>query len=98
MALNGDAENQTNSASNEQTPLLDDNHQSDPQPDQQPEQNGHERKQTSWYVWGVFWAIVAALVLAVFIKGWIDAGSDVNVSNWVPRLVRNLSVQLISDS
>ena len=58
----------------EQTPLLD-NHQSD----QQPDQNDHERKQASWYVWRILWAIVAAIVLVVFIKGWIDAGSDVDV-------------------
>jgi hypothetical protein len=75
MAVNGDEENQT--VSNEQTPLLNDE-QSDDQADQdteEPKQVGQAR----WYIWRVFWVVVAALILAVFIKGWIDAGSDVNV-------------------
>jgi uncharacterized membrane protein YraQ (UPF0718 family) len=75
MAVNGDEENQP--VSNEQTPLLNDE-QSDDQADrdtEEPKQLG----QASWYVWRVFWVVVAALILAVFIKGWIDAGSDVNV-------------------
>lgn len=76
MAQDGDAENQTHV--NEQTPLLE-----DPQPDQQLDPNGDEpkqkQKQASWYIWRIFWAIVAAVFLAIFIKGWIDAGGDVDV-------------------
>lgn len=72
MALDRDAENQIDN--NEQTPLLND-HQSD----QQPDEDSHERKQASWYAWRIFWGIVAILILVVFIKGWIDAGADVDV-------------------
>lgn len=72
MAHDSDAENQTDI--NEQTSLLNDH-----QTDQQLDPKGHDQKQTSWYVWRVFWAIVVAIVLAVFIKGWIDAGGDVDV-------------------
>jgi hypothetical protein len=80
MAQDGDAENQTNT-NNEQTPLLED-HQSDQQPDQnEPEPElEQKRKRASWYVWRAFWTIVAALILAAFIKGWVDAGGDVDVS------------------
>jgi uncharacterized membrane protein YraQ (UPF0718 family) len=80
MAHDGDPENQTNIASNEQTPLLDD-HQSDQDRDEDPDQKGPEKKRASWYIWRIFWAIVAALILAVFIKGWIDAGGDVDVGS-----------------
>jgi hypothetical protein len=76
MAHGDDAENQTNI--NEQTALLDD-HQSDQELDREPDQKGQERKNASWYLWRVFWVIVAALILAFFIKGWIDAGGDVDV-------------------
>jgi len=78
----GDAENQTIISNHEETPLLADAHnQQDHDSDHQeledvPEQ---KRKQVSWYLWRVFWTIVAALILAAFIKGWIDAGSDVDV-------------------
>jgi hypothetical protein len=73
MARDGDAENQINV--NQQTPLLDNN-----QSGQQPDQNDHEHKGAWWYVSRIFWAIVIALVLGVFIKGWIDAGGDTDVS------------------
>lgn len=39
-----------------------------------------EPRPASWYIWRALWTLLAALVLAIFIKGWIDAGSDVNVS------------------
>jgi len=90
MAHDGDPENQTNIESNEQTPLLDD-HQSDQDPDQDPDQKGPEKKPASWYIWRIFWAIVAAFVLAVFIKGWVDAGGDVDVGSTTYKL----SAQLI---
>ncbi|KJR88189.1 mitochondrial carrier protein [Sporothrix schenckii 1099-18] len=36
------------------------------------------RRPTSWYVGRAVWTLLAALVLFVFIKGWIDAGGDVD--------------------
>jgi uncharacterized membrane protein YraQ (UPF0718 family) len=75
MAPGGDAENQANH--NEYTSLLNDR-----QVDELPEQNEDEQKQVtevSWYLWRIFWAVVGALVLGVFIKGWVDAGGDVEV-------------------
>lgn len=71
MARPDDAENQM---SNEQAPLL-----ADPQSDQEPGPKKAETKQASGYFWKIFWAIVAILIAALFIKGWIDAGSDVDV-------------------
>ena len=65
---------------NEQTPLLNDhlsNHSFEDQVGDDSERV--EPKSISWYVWRVFWAIVAILVLALFIKGWVDAGADVDV-------------------
>ncbi|PBP18153.1 mitochondrial carrier protein [Diplocarpon rosae] len=35
------------------------------------------RRRVRWWLWRFFWFIVAALILAVFIKGWVDAGGDV---------------------
>ncbi len=91
MASDGDAENQRNN--NEQTPLLDEQ-QSDQQTDQSCDEP-KQKKQASWYIWRAFWAIVAALVLAVFIRGWIDAGGDVEVG--VTSSYLSASVQLIFD-
>lgn len=71
MAHDSDAEGQT---ANEETPLL-----GDRQSGQQPESNEPDQQQAGGWLWGIFWAVVAALVLAVFIKGWIDAGGDVDV-------------------
>ena len=71
-----DTESQDRPISNEQTPLLIDQNTIE-------EANQDEieagRNSTSWYAWRILWAIVVALVLAVFIKGWIDAGADVDV-------------------
>lgn len=74
MAHEGDAESQTNV--HEQTPLLDDDQQSS----QQTVDDAPELKQARYHVWRIFWAIIAVLILAAFIKGWIDAGGDVQVS------------------
>lgn len=71
----GDVENQANV--DEETPLLE-SPQSD-SPSDEPEQKDNEPKQASWYIWRALWAIIAILIFVVFIKGWIDAGSDVNV-------------------
>jgi hypothetical protein len=76
MAHDSDVETQADM--DEQTLLINHN-----QSDRQPDQSGDEqksKKQASWYIWRAFWAIVATLVLAVFIKGWVDAGGDVDVS------------------
>jgi hypothetical protein len=45
-----------------------------------PEQQDNEKRPARWYLWRIFWAVAVALVLVVFIKGWIDADGDVNVS------------------
>lgn len=74
MAREDDVE--TQSRHDENTPLLA-GEQSE-QPRLEPQEN--DKKPTSWYLWRIFWAILAALVLAVFIKGWVDADGDVNVS------------------
>ena len=83
MAVDGDVENQTSTMADEQTPLLNDRHSGDVDDDQRPvdeEEDVHEKKKKpSWYLWRIFWAIIVILMLAIFIKGWIDAGSDVNV-------------------
>ena len=79
MAVNEDSEIQASTdeqTQTEQTPLL-----GDARSDEQPEQKEKEPRKASWYIWRVFWAIIVALVLALFIKGWIDAGSDVNVGS-----------------
>lgn len=77
MAREDDAEIQ--SSHSENTPLLV-GEQSEQSEQSRLEQQENEKKPTSWYLWRVFWAIVAALFLAVFIKGWIDADGDANVS------------------
>ena len=79
MAHEGDvdAENQR-PAVDEETPLLSDELTGE---EQAPDSKEPEPTPASWWLWRVFWVVVAALVLALFIKGWIDAGSDVNVRN-----------------
>lgn len=72
MAHEGDLESQTNH--HEETPLL-----SEEQLDQQVDQKEPQKRRGSWYLWRIFWAVVAIVVSTVFIKGWIDAGSDVDV-------------------
>ncbi|KAK0128328.1 hypothetical protein ONS95_000303 [Cadophora gregata] len=59
----------------EQSPLLGDH-----QPGQQANVDDEVEKggrTTSWWVWRGFWVLFGALVLSVFVKGWIDAGGDV---------------------
>lgn len=91
MAPKDDVE--TPAGTNEQTPLLvetpptehtrlladEESVHADQTPVSEDETQKEARK-ASWYIWRGFWLIIAALVLAAFIKGWIDAGSDVNVS------------------
>jgi hypothetical protein len=81
--MTGEADTENQATMNEQTPLLQD-HQSDQQKPDEPDKNRPGPKKVSWYIWRAFWTIAASLVLSIFIKGWIDAGSDVNVST-TPR-------------
>ncbi|KAH8882971.1 mitochondrial carrier [Thozetella sp. PMI_491] len=79
-----DAENQA--AAHERTPLLQEQTpllQGDQPPVEgaqgetpAPEQPEEEVAARNWtrHAWQGFWAVVAAFVLAVFIKGWVDAG------------------------
>lgn len=79
MAVEPDTENQR--LINEQTPLLPEQQQTEQASDIDPEDDEELKRtsHTSWYLWRIFWFVVAALVLAVFIKGWVDAGGDVDV-------------------
>ncbi|KAK1761744.1 mitochondrial carrier domain-containing protein [Phialemonium atrogriseum] len=72
MAHVGDLESQTNH--HEETPLLNEEQLDQHQVDQKQPQ----KRRRSWYLWRIFWAVVAIVILTVFIKGWIDAGSDVD--------------------
>lgn len=75
MASDDDPENQANL--NEETPLINDHRP------ETPDDSNDELKskpQASWYIWRALWALFAVFALTVFIKGWIDAGSDVNVN------------------
>lgn len=74
---NVDMENQA-AALNEETPLLDGGAELTNE-EQEEDPKKPEPPRASWWLWRLLWFIVAALILAVFIKGWIDAGSDVNV-------------------
>jgi hypothetical protein len=62
----------------EQTQLLGDN-----QSDQHPDQREPLRRLLSRYGWRILWAILVILLLVIFVKGWIDAGSDVDVGTTV---------------
>ena len=74
---NVDMENQA-AALNEETPLLNGGARSDNEiQEEDPKEPGPS--QVSWWLWRLLWFIVGALILAVFIKGRIHAGSDVNV-------------------
>lgn len=103
MAANGDDEDQA--IASEQTPLLDGGSQAaqgqtaddDERPDPKTEEaRGHA---ASWYLWRIFWAVVAALILAVFIKGWIDAGADGDVRArpliYLSAHVANLALRVV---
>lgn len=74
MTLENDVE--TQAGLTESTPLLVGEQSRQSHPDQQE----NKKRSARWYLWRAFWLIAAALVLAVFIKGWIDADGDVNVS------------------
>ncbi|EFY95035.2 mitochondrial substrate carrier protein [Metarhizium robertsii ARSEF 23] len=71
MAREGDVESQSNPQ--EETPLLN-GEPSSPRVDDPESEPGRG----SWSYWRLFWAVLAVVVAIVFIKGWIDAGSDVD--------------------
>ncbi|KID66193.1 mitochondrial carrier protein, partial [Metarhizium brunneum ARSEF 3297] len=71
MAHEGDVESQSNP--HEETPLLN-GEPSSPRVDDPESEPGRGR----WSYWRLFWAVLAVVVAIVFIKGWIDAGSDVD--------------------
>ncbi|KAH8786284.1 mitochondrial carrier domain-containing protein [Hyaloscypha sp. PMI_1271] len=77
MAHEGDVDTENRTAAvDEETPLLINDELTGEEQELDPKQ-----PEPTWarrYFWGIFWVIVAASILAVFIKGWIDAGSDVN--------------------
>lgn len=67
----------------ENTPLLsDENEPTDRSSESSPEAS--DPRPVSWYVWRALWFVIAASILAIFIKGWIDAGGDVEVCQYVP--------------
>lgn len=71
---------------NEETPLLisQSDHQqpeSNSEIAEDTEQNEGSRYTRSYFAWRIFWAIATITVTVVFVKAWIDAGSDVNVSS-----------------
>lgn len=73
MARESDIENQNNQ--HEETPLL-----SNEQSGQQYEHNVEPQTKRSIRIgWRISWAILGVVALTIFIKGWIDAGSDVKV-------------------
>lgn len=80
MAVQEDPETQTpNIEPTEQTALLGDHesgHESEAASEDEPKPEG---RRASWYLWRLFWVVVTAVTLGVFIKGWVDAGGDVEV-------------------
>lgn len=82
MASN-DAEAQ--SITNERTALLSDQDSPPPHSAQNADEDDvspPEEKQPrgwGWYVWRGLWFAITVLFLALFIKGWVDAGSDTDV-------------------
>jgi len=92
MTYGDDIENQANRDRNEthdssssstlrdeQTPLLGDHRSDDQHRDAATDEDESTVvRQASWYAWRAFWAVCAAVVIGLFIKGWIDAGADVD--------------------
>lgn len=76
MAQEERTDNPLNHPGDEETPLL-----RDSRSDQQPEDDVADPKKPrqSKYIWRAFWVILTVLILTVFIKGWVDAGGDVDV-------------------
>jgi hypothetical protein len=87
MAVVDDTEAQAveSNVHDEQTPLLAGQQPESaldgpPEYEETGEQHLPEKKRkASWYIWRGLWVIVGVLFLAAFIKGWIDAGGDVDV-------------------
>jgi hypothetical protein len=78
MAHEGDVDTENQRAAvDEQTPLLISEEQLTNE-EQEEDPKEPEPTRLSWYLWRAFWVVVLVLIHALFIKGWIDAGSDVN--------------------
>jgi hypothetical protein len=84
MSRDADVESGTiaNEGDRETEPLLGDREHSEHREQQgHQEHEEHQERRTkplSWYLWRMFWTVVATVCLAVFVKGWIDAGGDVD--------------------
>lgn len=82
----GGGQSETTTIDNEETPLLvsqgDDGHRPGCYNEtvEETEQNETSRYTRSYFAWRILWAVAAITVTAVFVKAWIDAGADVNVS------------------
>ncbi|KAG9242653.1 mitochondrial carrier domain-containing protein [Calycina marina] len=63
------------STADEETPLLGSQDSTEVETDDEVEV---KRRPTSWWVWRGLWVIIATSVLALFIKGWVDAGGDID--------------------
>ncbi|KAK3694528.1 mitochondrial carrier domain-containing protein [Podospora appendiculata] len=64
---------------NEQAPLLANHDAADPHPDREHhDQANPATLPASWYIWRIFWLLLGTFLVAWFIKGWVDAGSDVD--------------------
>jgi hypothetical protein len=95
---NVDMENQAATLS-EETPLLNSGDElinEDVEEEEDPKKP--EPSRVSWWLWRLLWFIVAALTLAAFIKGWIEAGSDVNVGIVIQGLPQLCHLTRISSS
>ncbi len=76
MANPSDVEHQAEHT--EETPLL---HEDTSVP-QHADRDGPEKKRgITSYIWGILWAVFAVATTTIFVKAWIDGGSDVDVSD-----------------
>ncbi|CAG8960454.1 hypothetical protein HYFRA_00008173 [Hymenoscyphus fraxineus] len=65
----------------EETPLLVEQrsqHEPEVSGDTASDSEPKQPRSRSWWLWRVFWGVVGCLVLALFVKGWVDAGGDVD--------------------
>ncbi|EFX03598.1 mitochondrial substrate carrier protein [Grosmannia clavigera kw1407] len=62
----------------EETPLLRADTGADAATEDEGRKEDIERTPARWYVWRALWAVAAAVVVALFVKGWINAGGDVD--------------------
>ncbi|CAG8978596.1 hypothetical protein HYALB_00010957 [Hymenoscyphus albidus] len=65
----------------EETPLLVEQraqHEPEVSGDTASDSEPKQPRSRSWWLWRVFWGVVGCLILALFVKGWVDAGGDVD--------------------